>query len=269
MIIVRGMILLPIALAASVAAPAQDRAGKPSNAASAAGDPSVVGAQPQRPQGYLAEADRPDLTRILPGPPAAGSSGALADARMFAETRSLNGSARWRQAQADVSDDHVDRFKDAIGFTIDMRRAPVFARLLARFGADRSAVVGLAKRHWQSARPFVGNDMPICEPRTAALVANGDYPSGHAASGMAFALLLSELLPDRATLLLARGRDYADSRRICGSHSASAVEGGMLAAAAIMAAAHGSAAFRDYMIRARSELDAMRSSPARGSGTKP
>lgn len=214
----------------------------------------------ERAGGYLAAEDRPDLIRILPGPPAAGSAGAQADARRFVETRTLLDSARWRQAQADVSDDLPARFRDAIGFAIDLDRAPVFARLLARFGVDRSAAVGAAKRHWHVARPFAGNDLPICEARTPALAANGDYPSGHTANGMAFALLLAELLPDRATDVLARGRDYGDSRRICGSHSASAVEGGLLAASAIAAAAHGSATFREDMLDARAELDALRPS---------
>ncbi|WP_200911290.1 Ca2+-dependent phosphoinositide-specific phospholipase C [Sphingomonas sp. Leaf62] len=208
--------------------------------------------------GYLVARDRPDLTRILPGPPAPGSPPALADARRFVEARALAGSPRWRQAQADVSDDLPARFRDAIGFAIDIGRTPVLARLLARFGADRSAAIGAAKRHWHSARPFVSNDLPICEPRTAALAANGDYPSGHAANGMAFALILAELLPDRATALLARGRDYADSRRVCGSHSASAVEGGLLAAAALVAAAHGSADLRGDLVAARAELNALR-----------
>ncbi|WP_197976481.1 Ca2+-dependent phosphoinositide-specific phospholipase C [Sphingomonas sp. CFBP 13720] len=217
------------------------------------------GSVPQeRVGGYLDAASRPDLTRILPGPPAPGTSAAQADAGDFATTRTLAGTARWRQAQADVSDDLPARFREAIGFAIDLDRLPGLARLLARFGADRSAAVSAAKRHWQSRRPFVGNTLPICEPRTEALAANGDYPSGHTASGMAFALLMAELLPDRATAILARGRDYADSRRICGSHSASAVQGGLLAAAAVVSAAHASAGFREDLIDAQNELLAAR-----------
>lgn len=243
--------------AAATAASAQDRmATRPDMPVA----PQVAGVLDGTSAGYLAAADRPDLARILPGPPAPGSSGARADARLFADTRRLIGTARWRQAQADVSDDLLAGFHDAIGFAIDIERTPVFARLLARFGVDRSAAVGTAKRHWRAPRPFVSNALPICEVRTPALVANGDYPSGHAANGMAFALLLAELLPDRATPLLARGRDYADSRRICGSHSASAVEGGLLAAAAIVAAAHGSADFRNDLLGARTELNALRRS---------
>ncbi len=208
----------------------------------------------ERVGGYLDATSRPDLTRILPGPPVPGSPGADADARDYVATRVLLGTERWRQATADVSDDLPVRFRDAIGFDIDLERMPVFARLLTRFGADRSAAVSTAKRHWQSPRPFVGNTLPICEPRTDALAANGDYPSGHTANGMAFALLMTELLPDRATALLARGREYGESRRLCGSHSASAVQGGLLAASAVVAAAHTAPDFRDDMIDARREI---------------
>src|SRR6478735_6814937 len=93
--------------------------------------------------GYLDGAARPDLAVILPGPPAAGSPRALADAAIFRESRAMAGSARWR---------------------------------IDRLGADRSAMIGAAKAHWQSPRPFVGSDAPICEPRRPDLIANGDYP---------------------------------------------------------------------------------------------
>ncbi|MEP9402378.1 phosphatase PAP2 family protein [Sphingomonas sp. VNH70] len=213
--------------------------------------------------GYLAPAERPDLTTILPGPPAVDSARAQADARVFAQERGAVDDDRWRRAAADVSSDLPARFADALGFRLDLARLPATRRLLDRFGADRSAAVGAAKTHWQSRRPFVGNGAPLCEPRTPALAANGDYPSGHTAHGWAFALLMAELLPDRADAILARGRDYGQSRWICGSHSWSAVEGGYLAAAAIVARAHADPAFRADMARAARELARYRVRSAR------
>ncbi|KQN40801.1 hypothetical protein ASG37_03240 [Sphingomonas sp. Leaf407] len=204
--------------------------------------------------GYLTPAQRLDLTAILPGPPLAGSARADADARIFATERGAPDDARWRLAAVDVSSDLPERFADAIGFRLDLARLPATRRLLDRFGSDRSAAIGQAKAHWQSRRPFVASAAPICEPRTAALAANGDYPSGHTAHGWAFALVMAELLPDRAQPILARGRSYGASRWICGSHSWSAVEGGYLAAAAIVARDHGEAAFRADLRRAAREL---------------
>jgi acid phosphatase (class A) len=73
------------------------------------------------------------------------------------------------------------------------------------------------------------------------------------------ALVLAELLPDRATDILARGRAYGESRAICGSHSISAVQAGYMTAASYVAALHGSADYRRDLDAARAELAALRS----------
>lgn len=219
-------------------------------------------ASAKEPGGYLAAGEGVNLATILPGPPTPGSPRALADARAFRDSRALRGMARWQQATADVSSDLGARFADALGFRPDWSKLPLTRAMLARFDADRSAAIRLGKAHWQSPRPFIGSDLTICEPRTPNLIANGDYPSGHTANGWSFALIMAELLPDRASALLARGRDYGDSRWICGSHSQSAVEGGYMAASAIVAREHGNAAFRRDMAAAADELARYRTSAA-------
>ena len=219
---------------------------------------SAVPAGARDKTGYLPVGEGLDLATILPGPPTPGSPRAKADAQLFRDSRAMQGSPRWQQATADVSSDLGDRFATALGFRPDWSRLPVTKTLIARFDADRSAAIRVGKAHWQSARPFLGTDLPICEPRTPSLIANGDYPSGHTAHGWGFALIMAELLPDRAQAILARGRDYGDSRWICGSHTMSAVEGGYLAASAIVAREHGDAAFRRDMAAAAEELAAYR-----------
>lgn len=219
---------------------------------------SAVPAGARDKTGYLPVGEGLDLATILPGPPTPGSPRAKADAQLFRDSRAMQGSPRWQQATADVSSDLGDRFATALDFRPDWSRLPVTKTLIARFDADRSAAIRVGKAHWQSARPFIGTDLPICEPRTPSLIANGDYPSGHTAHGWGFALIMAELLPDRAQAILARGRDYGDSRWICGSHTMSAVEGGYLAASAIVAREHGDAAFRRDMAAAAEELAAYR-----------
>ncbi len=207
-------------------------------------------------RGYLAPERRPDLTTILAPPPAAGSPRAIADAAVFDQTRSLKGSPRWTLATADVNGHMYDHFAEALGVRLTPQSAPILTALLERAGEDRS-VVGLAKTHWGTRRPYLGKaDAPICEARSDHLAGNPDYPSGHSAHGEHVAMILAELAPSRANALYARGREYAESRYVCGSHSFSAAEAGLQAGAVIYAAEHVSAEFRRDMDMARAEVAA-------------
>lgn len=213
----------------------------------------LVGDAPVR--GYLAPQARPDLTTVLAPPPQAGSARDKANGEIFRETRALRGSARWALATADVDGDKYDHFAEALGVRLTPEQAPVLSALIDRSGDDRS-VVGLAKDHWGTRRPYLGTDLPICEARTDHLAGNPDYPSGHAAHGMHIAMILAELAPQRADALYARGRAFGESRFICGSHSYSAAEAGILSGAVIYGAEQRSGTFRRDMEAARAEVQA-------------
>ncbi|WP_375404326.1 phosphatase PAP2 family protein, partial [uncultured Sphingomonas sp.] len=213
------------------------------------------------PRDYLLPADMPDLVTILPPPAAPGSAQAVADRRAFIKTRALVGTGRWRLATADVKADRFDIFAEAIGTRLSARSAPALARVLERM--SDGDMVGRAKRRFASPRPYLGINQPICEPKTAHLAGNGDYPSGHASSGWATALVLAELMPSRATAILRRGREFGESRSVCGSHSRSAVETGYMAGTVLVARLHGSAEFRRDMDVARAELADVRNSQTR------
>jgi membrane-associated phospholipid phosphatase len=207
-------------------------------------------------RGYLSPQARPDLTKILAPPPAAGSPRAVADALVFDQTRALKDTPRWALATSDVDGPMYDHFAQALGVRLTPQAAPVLTALLERAGEDRS-VVGLAKTHWGTRRPYIGKDAaPVCEPRSDHLAGNPDYPSGHSAHGEQVAMILAELAPSRADALYARGREYAESRYVCGSHTFSAAEAGLQAGAVIYAAEHASPIFRGDMEMARAELDA-------------
>ena len=204
------------------------------------------------PPPYLQPADMPDLSLILPKPPAHGSAEAVADRAVFDATRRLRGSSRWALATRDVTDDRYTVFACAIGARLDARSAPALARVFARM--SDAGMVQRAKDGFAVRRPYLGTDRPICEPKTAHLAANGDYPSGHTSGGWSTALILAELLPDRATAILRRGRHYGESRYICGAHSRSAVEAGFMAGSVLVARLHAAPDFRRDMDAARDEL---------------
>ncbi|MEC3909421.1 phosphatase PAP2 family protein [Sphingobium sp. CR2-8] len=210
---------------------------------------------------YIAEVPRPDMMKILPPPPAAGSPGDEDDRETFRETRRLQGSARWALATHDVGDDRFANFACAMGMQLSAETAPALAHIFARIGGG--PLINPVKDHYARRRPYLDQDLLICEPKTAHLAANGDYPSGHTTAGWSTALVLAELLPERATHILARGRAYGQSRYICGSHSKSAVEAGYMAGASLVATLHASAAFRADMEKARVEMqDLKKHAPA-------
>ena len=201
---------------------------------------------------YLLNRPMPDLMQILPAPPKPGSPQDMDDRATFRATRALLGTPRGDLATRDVTDDRFTVFACAVGRKLDSTSSPALTRIFAQM-SDRG-MVGRAKDGLAVKRPYLTDDLPICEPKTAHLAGNGDYPSGHTSSGWSAALILAELMPDRATQILRRGRQYGESRYICGSHSRSAVEAGYMAGSVLVAMLHSSADFRRDMDAARIEL---------------
>jgi membrane-associated phospholipid phosphatase len=208
---------------------------------------------------YLTPETTPDPTAYLPSPPRLGGPEARADRAVFDQTRALKGTPRWVMATDDVQaglPDMYRHFSCALGFTLTPSAVPALNRIFMRAASSGEAVVNGPKLAFGRPRPFVGTDSPICEARTTKLTQEPDYPSGHATEGWAFALILAELDPERATPILARGRTFAESRVVCGSHTVSAIQAGLVNASGWVAALHGSSAFRADMDAARTQLAA-------------
>lgn len=207
-------------------------------------------------KGYFEPGQQLDARVFLPAAPSAGSARDEADRRTFRETRALEGTSRWDLAIADVpisTDDLIKIFECALGAPISPAAVPRLWTIIDRLAVDGDGVVGPAKVSFARRRPSANDPGAVCQSREA-LDHSFDYPSGHATYGWLVGLLLAELAPDRATALLTRARAYGESRIVCGAHNASAVDAGVMTGSAMLAALHGSAAFRDDMEVARREL---------------
>lgn len=219
-------------------------------------------------QGYL-PAGALDSLVLLPPPPAAGSPTAIADRAVFDATRVLEGSPRWKQATRDADLAGPEMFKSTscvIGAAVDARSTPALARLWSKMFRDSITVSTPVKERYMRTRPLIGNDKPICTAREKWLETNGSYPSGHSMIGWSWALVLAEVAPDRADAILKRGRDFGDSRIICGVHFQSDVEAGRDLAGAMVSRLHAEAGFNADVAAARRELAAVRAKGVKPEG---
>jgi acid phosphatase (class A) len=131
--------------------------------------------------------------------------------------------------------------------------------LLRRTLTDAGLAPYAAKNAYQRERPFMVNGEPTCTPDDEeALRKDGSYPSGHTAIGWGWALILSELSPDRAEPILARGRAFGESRNVCNVHWHSDVVAGRLAGAAAVARLHANDEFLAALAAARADIDRAR-----------
>lgn len=216
--------------------------------------------------GYLPVRDVPASLNLVPAPPVAGSAGFALDEQVSREARALRGSPRFAQATADAElgfPEGANQFSCAIGLDVDAQKTPALYRLLERSRIDASAATRVAKKHYQRARPFMVNGEPTCTPDDEeGLRGNGSYPSGHTSIGWAWALILSEIVPERADAIQLRGRNYGESRLVCNVHWQSDILEGRFMGAAAVARLHDNPEFQRDLAAARKEIAAARANGA-------
>ncbi len=224
--------------------------------------PTLLLAQQQR-AGYLPSGTI-DVTQILPPAPQKGDAEYEADRAIFKATRHWLGTPRGDLATRDVNTGvpyMLSAFSCSAGVTLTPQNAPATVKVIAKAGIDTQTQSGAAKDYFKRLRPFQIDEGATCQP-PAELKGSFDYPSGHTTWSWTWASLLSELMPDRATAIMARGRAYGESRIVCGVHNATAVEAGRMTSSSTLAAMHAQPAFQADMAAARAELAALRADPA-------
>lgn len=218
------------------------------------------------PKGFLASSSGIDAASFLPPPPKAGSAIDRSDKEIIEATRRLEGSPRWEIAKIDAVVGYPDApraFECALGTRFDPEKAPVLTRLLARVLPDVETVQhGVKRGEAFRARPYVAGNLKTCVAGDG-LAKSSSYPSGHAAIGWAWALILAEIAPGRTDALLRRGLAYGESRVVCGFHYPSDVDAGRQVGSALVARLQSEPAYAAELAQARVELTALRASAPR------
>lgn len=212
--------------------------------------------------GYLKPDVLPSSLELLPPPPPEGSAALALDEEVSRRSFTLRGTPRWELAIKDANlmfPEAAGAFSCALGIPITEQDTPHLYMLLRRSAADAGLSTYTAKKHYQRKRPFMINGEPVCTPEEEeGLRKDGSYPSGHTALGWAWALILTEISPDRADAILARGRAFGESRNVCNVHWHSDVVEGRFMGAATVAKLHANQVFRDEVEAAKAEFAAVR-----------
>ena len=86
-------------------------------------------------------------------------------------------------------------FDCAIGATLGEAKTPTLGIMPYRVLSDVEVAFQTAKAEVKRLRPPVGNDLPICVPRSWDLAKSYSYPSGHAPISISWPQTISEKRP--------------------------------------------------------------------------
>jgi len=227
-------------------------------AALASGAQAQEAPKPKLSARFLSAAEL-DVARILPPSPTEGSAAASAE---LAEVRAVV-AARTPQSLAHArSDDEVKDasiFAEAMGSGFDLKALPATAKLMSEVRVEEKAAANAAKAVFKRQRPWIVDDkLDSCSREDAPLTS---YPSGHATMGFSMAVVLADIAPDRGPSLLARARDYAESRVVCGMHFRSDIEAGQVLGTAVALELLRNPAFKVDRDAAAAELKAAKLAP--------
>ena len=221
-------------------------------------------------EGYLSQEALPDSLELIPPPPAEGSAAFALDTEVSEKALKLQDTPRWELATDDAElmfPEAAETFSCALGIPVSEQDTPHLYMLLRRTLTDAGLSTYTAKNHYQRKRPFMENDKPVCTPEDEEkLRKDGSYPSGHTAIGWAWALILTEIAPDRKDAILARGRAFGVSRNICNVHWHSDVAEGRFMGASTVARLHADPVFCAELAAAKTEFAAAwkkRAAPSR------
>ncbi|MDL2404489.1 phosphatase PAP2 family protein [Rhizobium calliandrae] len=176
------------------------------------------------------DANEINLLDLLPPPPANDSAqmkAELGEILTIQVTRTPEMSAR---AVADA-EENIWRFSDVIDnpkFTKE--NLPKFSAFFDRIVETEGAVVDPAKDVWKRPRPHLYSDLvkPI-----VPLSKSGSYPSGHTTLGTLMGVVLSNMVPEKRDLIMARAWEYGHNRIVGGIHYPTDIEAGRISGVVI------------------------------------
>ena len=212
-----------------------------------------------KPDPYFSFRELPNMLKWAPAPPDTTGAAFTYDIMQYMWGKEM----RQNKERADIAirdavyslECIAQEFSEPFGLTISEENTPEIWKLLRDAKATCENMGGFPKYYYKRKRPFMRFQESTATPQFEPdLRRNFSFPSGHTILGWTSALLLTEINPERADTILARGMMYGESRVIVGAHWQSDVDAGRLASAALYARLHTSDRFLEQMRRARQEF---------------
>jgi acid phosphatase (class A) len=200
--------------------------------------------------GYYMEAPQADLAHVLAPPPPTDSVEGKADLMAVLIAQQNRTKTQVNNAKAD-SDESVLRFADVMGPGFDYNNLPFANGFFGRLSSDADEAVAAAKAHFNRPRPFV-LDRHV-EP-VVGKPFSPSYPGGHATFAYVNAIVLADMVPEKANAIFNRARSYANNRVIGGVHYPTDSEAGLISASVIANVLLHEPRFLKDFARARAEV---------------
>jgi acid phosphatase (class A) len=166
--------------------------------------------------GYYTQNAPPDLSGILPPPPAQNSDTTKAELTLLHQIQQSRTPAQVAAAQDD--DQHEDMFylRTVMGKGFTPGNLPLLTALSNRMESEGSAASHALKGEFKRPRPYQFDSTlhPVCE----TVPQPNSYPSGHSIVGYLDAFILVRIVPEKGPQILERADDYAHNRMVCGVH---------------------------------------------------
>lgn len=174
---------------------------------------------------FLTPADYPPA-QILPPAPADGSAEQQKEMAELKSIQSAMTQADWDAALTDEKAENVTAFAATLGSWFDLKKLPKTAALFEELRAEEKAAAKTAKNHFLRHRPWVLD--PSLKTCTREDAPQSSYPSGHSTVGFSAAVVLAHMMPDMADKIMARAKNYAEHRLVCGVHYRSDIVAGQV-----------------------------------------
>jgi acid phosphatase (class A) len=193
------------------------------------------------------------VVALTPPPPLDSMKMSKDLAEIFAIHRSANPqqveSANW-----DNQHENIWAIAKVLSGKLTPESMPATAALWADVSNDQGIFVSAAKKYFQHPRPYDldANIKSICGSNPGG--PKNSYPSGHGTMGYVAAILLTMMVPEKASVIHARADEYAHNRVVCGDHYAADVIGSREGAFMVVGNMIGNPRFEPKFASAKAEV---------------